>query len=345
MLKVNCTIVSIALAQNPLGDAGATDVSTALKKNTTLLSLNLSDCQISCEGLNEMAMVLRKFNSTLRTIKTRELTPVVIFSISNNPDVRSQGYRGLLKCLSINHKITEVIMNPGSRYEKYVNRTQEFLAVNVLLNAVQSNPKRFTGFPALTETQRTNFVDKLERFSESELRQLHDERIVEKAAIYSDEKEAADLKPGPVTRVCHVCGRQYGLSSFEIHLKQCKKLWVQQEELKPKNERRPIPKTPPGIGQGGVDGNKGMSRQEVEALNQAAQEAYNVHGMEKCEFCGRTFAEGRLAIHNKSCRADNVGKKSGDGAAPRNKKAVEVQPRAQVLRSRQVLRVVEVDVR
>ncbi|ETM99791.1 hypothetical protein PPTG_18604 [Phytophthora nicotianae INRA-310] len=182
MLKVNCTIVSIALAQNPLGDAGATDVSTALKKNTTLLSLNLSDCQISCEGLNEMAMVLRKFNSTLRTI-----------NISNNPDVRSQGYRGLLKCLSINHKITEVIMNPGSRYEKYVNRTQEFLAVNVLLNAVQSNPKRFTGFPALTETQRTNFVDKLERFSESELRQLHDERIVEKAAIYSDEKEAAGL--------------------------------------------------------------------------------------------------------------------------------------------------------
>ncbi|ETI31874.1 hypothetical protein F441_21101 [Phytophthora nicotianae CJ01A1] len=133
-----------------------------------------------------------------------------------------------------------------------------------------------------------------------------------------------DLKPGPVTRVCHVCGRQYGLSSFEIHLKQCKKLWVQQEELKPKNERRPIPKTPPGIGQGGVDGNKGMSRQEVEALNQAAQEAYNVHGMEKCEFCGRTFAEGRLAIHNKSCRADNVGKKSGDGAAPRNKKEPEV---------------------
>lgn len=88
-----------------------------------------------------------------------------------------------------------------------------------------------------------------------------------------------------------------------------------QEEQKPKNERRPIPKTPPGIGEGGG----GMTRQEVEALNQAAQEAYNVHGMETCEFCGRTFAEGRLAIHNKSCRADNVSKKTGDGAAPRNK--------------------------
>ncbi|KAG3244253.1 hypothetical protein PI124_g10950 [Phytophthora idaei] len=182
MLKVNCTIVSLTLAQNPLGDAGAVDASAALKKNTTLLSLNLSDCQISCEGMNEIAMVLRKFNSTLRTM-----------NVTDNPDVRSQGYRSLVKCVSTNHKITEVIMNPSSRYEKYVNRAQEFLAVNVLLNAVQTNPKCFTGFPALTESQRTNFVDKLESFSESELRQLHDERIVEKAAVFSDEKEAAGL--------------------------------------------------------------------------------------------------------------------------------------------------------
>lgn len=39
MLKVNCTIVSLTLAQNPVGDAGAVDVATALKKNSTLLSL------------------------------------------------------------------------------------------------------------------------------------------------------------------------------------------------------------------------------------------------------------------------------------------------------------------
>ncbi|KAL4110265.1 hypothetical protein PRIC1_001957 [Phytophthora ramorum] len=127
-----------------------------------------------------------------------------------------------------------------------------------------------------------------------------------------------DLKAGPVTRVCHVCGRQYGMSSFEIHLKQCKKMWVQQEEQKPKKERRPIPKTPPGLGEGG--GDKGMTREEIEALNQAAQETFNVHGMETCEFCGRTFAEGRLAIHNKSCTADSVSKKVADGAVPRNKK-------------------------
>ncbi|KAL4138264.1 hypothetical protein PRIC2_001771 [Phytophthora ramorum] len=182
MLKVNTTLEVLTLAQNPLGDAGIVDLSTALKKNAVLVSLSLSDCQLSCEGMNELSTVLRKFNSTLRTL-----------IITDNPEVRSQGYRNLAKCLSVNHKITEVCMNPGPKHEKYAIRSQAFLAVNKLLHAVQSDPQRFRGFPALSETQRTNFVDKLERFSESELRQLHEERIVEKAALFTNEKEAAGL--------------------------------------------------------------------------------------------------------------------------------------------------------
>ena len=100
-----------------------------------------------------------------------------------------------------------------------------------------------------------------------------------------------------------------------------------QEELKPKGERKPLPKTPPKAG-GAKDfesdstGSKQMSRDEVEAMNRAASETYNVHGMEKCENCGRTFAEGRLAIHSKSCRPGNIAKKIDDGAQPRNKAEV-----------------------
>ncbi|CCI42735.1 unnamed protein product [Albugo candida] len=139
--------------------------------------------------------------------------------------------------------------------------------------------------------------------------------------------DVRDLKAGPLTRVCHVCGRQYGLSSFDIHLKQCKKLWIAQEELKPRGERKPLPKTPPKAGgarelESDPSGSKPMTRDEVEAMNKAASEAYNVHGMEKCENCGRTFAEGRLAIHSKSCRPGNVAKKIDDGAQPRNKAEV-----------------------
>ncbi|TMW65916.1 hypothetical protein Poli38472_003681 [Pythium oligandrum] len=136
------------------------------------------------------------------------------------------------------------------------------------------------------------------------------------------------LKSGPVTRVCHVCGRQYGLSSFDIHLRQCKKLFIAQEELKPPNERRQLPKTPPGLGGGSMDfsgesdrGEEGSkpTREMVEAMNRAAQESFNER-MEKCEVCGRTFAEGRLAIHSRSCRPGQAAKRIEDGAAPRNKK-------------------------
>ncbi|RLN89984.1 hypothetical protein BBJ28_00002379 [Nothophytophthora sp. Chile5] len=52
---------------------------------------------------------------------------------------------------------------------------------------------RFTTFPALSEPQRTNFVEKLQRFSESDLRQLHENRLVEKAAVLSDERAAVGL--------------------------------------------------------------------------------------------------------------------------------------------------------
>ncbi|KAL3666215.1 hypothetical protein V7S43_009000 [Phytophthora oleae] len=126
LLKVNCTVVALALSQNPLGDAGAVDVSSALKKNATLLTLNLSDCQISCEGVTEVATVLRKFNSTLRTL-----------NLQYNPDVRSQGYRSLVKCASVNHKVTEVTMNPGTRLQSillvshhYPRRSEPTLWIN-----------------------------------------------------------------------------------------------------------------------------------------------------------------------------------------------------------------------
>ncbi|GMF20115.1 unnamed protein product [Phytophthora lilii] len=220
MLKVNCTIILLNLAQNPLGDAGAVDVSTALKKNATLLSLK---CVL--------------------TLACDTCLPDKMCDCSAFKDAKS-----------------------------------------------------FTGFPALTETQRTNFVDKLERFSDSELRQLHEERIVENAALFSDEKEAAGLftlrhyaameQYAPLKRMlwCFEVGNRYKHLVDRSNNKGAttnRDEDEEDEELKPKNERRPIPKTPPGIGEGGG----GMTRQEVEALNQTAQEAYNVHGMETCEFC------------------------------------------------------------
>ena len=46
---------------------------------------------------------------------------------------------------------------------------------------------------------------------------------------------------GPRSRMCHICGRQYVISSFEFHVKQCKKLFLQQQEKLPEGERRALP--------------------------------------------------------------------------------------------------------
>lgn len=45
----------------------------------------------------------------------------------------------------------------------------------------------------------------------------------------------------PVGVMCYICGREYGSASIGIHTKTCLKKWIAQEELKPKNKRRPVP--------------------------------------------------------------------------------------------------------
>ena len=44
--------------------------------------------------------------------------------------------------------------------------------------------------------------------------------------------------------MCYLCGREYGTASLPIHIPQCKKKWQQKEAMKPKSERRPLPKEP-----------------------------------------------------------------------------------------------------
>ena len=146
----------------------------------------------------------------------------------------------------------------------------------------------------------------------------------------------------PRTRVCHVCGRQYGLSSFHIHLKQCVKLWEERESKKPPGQRRPVPPDPAdalGVAAAGPDprgaahggargGHESQSfdqadaramQDRLDAVNAAAQQSFNSVAMVQCEHCGRTFMEERLAKHQASCTADNPMRRVGSvraGKAP-----------------------------
>ena len=44
--------------------------------------------------------------------------------------------------------------------------------------------------------------------------------------------------------MCHVCGREFGLTSLQIHQKQCEVKFKNEEKKKPKEERKPLPRFP-----------------------------------------------------------------------------------------------------
>lgn len=140
---------------------------------------------------------------------------------------------------------------------------------------------------------------------------------------------------GPRTIICYICGRQYGVHSYDIHLKQCKDLWIAREGQKPKKERRPLPPDPMMARAGGqaVGGEAGIgvdaqssamkresssgrgmqiSSADIAAMNAAAQETYNNVSLAQCEWCGRSFLIEKLVIHNRSCTQDNPARRVTD---------------------------------
>lgn len=137
------------------------------------------------------------------------------------------------------------------------------------------------------------------------------------------------LGAGPKTRVCHICGRQYGLHSFDIHLKQCKELFLAREELKDPRDRKKLPPDPFEVGSNispSAKGNQGSGLSpggggdSLDEMNRIASEAFNNVALDTCAYCGRTFLPEKLVIHNKSCTADNPARRVAEsvrkGAAP-----------------------------
>jgi len=41
-----------------------------------------------------------------------------------------------------------------------------------------------------------------------------------------------------------ISGREFGTASIEIHVKACKIKWENEQSVRPKNERRPLPEPP-----------------------------------------------------------------------------------------------------
>lgn len=144
------------------------------------------------------------------------------------------------------------------------------------------------------------------------------------------------MKAPPRARTCHICGRNYMIHSFGIHLPQCQKLFEDREMLKPPRERRAVPADPmktmmvedPDQFSGGV--NLQHNLKQLDALNKQANQAYSEDVLDKCENCGRTFISGKLEKHQKMCKASNpmrpvAGAKSSSSSS-RSSSSRGVQP-------------------
>lgn len=106
-------------------------------------------------------------------------------------------------------------------------------------------------------------------------------------------------------------------------------MWIEREKLKPRSERRPVPKAAAAIGT-----NAKLDLRNPDAMaayNEAATKQFNERALVPCPNCGRTFFEDRLAIHLRSCRPGNEAARVGTG---RIKSATEAVAAATPLKAR-----------
>jgi len=112
--------------------------------------------------------------------------------------------------------------------------------------------------------------------------------------------------------MCYLCGKEYGSTSLPIHIPQCQKKWLQQEEMKPKKERRPMPQPPKQLDEA-IKGGRALTTSEIDSMNDDSYKTWEDGSLERCPHCDRTFRPEALARHNKTCTASNPFRKAGTG--------------------------------
>lgn len=167
-------------------------------------------------------------------------------SLRENLDVRSSGYRELVKCVSINPTLSQVDLSPLSssgKYDRFVQRIHEYVQVNAALQSLRRGFQTFDFATLETDVQRTNFVEKLQDLSESELHALSEMHVMESARVAVDPEAsitAAELRGGSSFSNLRV----YASLSKNAPLKRL--LWVletagRQAHLKERSERLKVP--------------------------------------------------------------------------------------------------------
>ena len=123
---------------------------------------------------------------------------------------------------------------------------------------------------------------------------------------------AKECGPNPYTKICHICGRQFGSQSLTIHQKHCAEKWNKDQAHLPKSQRLPLPPLPT------------IDPASTKSGNDAAFATYLEHSRKECPNCSRKFAIDRLEIHLRSCSP-------GGFFARKNQERMEKSPQKETL--------------
>ena len=142
----------------------------------------------------------------------------------------------------------------------------------------------------------------------------------------STKKDISKSPRQPPTKVCYICGREFGSRSIDIHEPQCMKKWRVENRKLPIGDRKPVPKKPeskPTIARalsttdslrpikslpanGYEDGDNTddiVQRYYMKCYSEFEQD------LVPCKKCGRTFVPERHRQHEQHCNAKRVNSK------------------------------------
>jgi len=138
-----------------------------------------------------------------------------------------------------------------------------------------------------------------------------------KNRVFSTEKKpqfnkTLGEKIKPSFLVCYLCGREFGKTSLEIHLKSCTIKFLNSEDISNTtssknfkgNTKSNLPDPPEMLYEllDKINTNQNIALQEINEYNQIAEKIYNEKSLKPCKGCKRTFVKESLEVHLRSCK-------------------------------------------